>query len=282
MNELTKRVLLVFISIPLLLVVILYLTFGHYILFSLIVTLFSYLGTIEFILLSMQIKKRTKWMYTFGLLGITFPVLAYLKSTGLISRDLSEAFFVLVAGSILLTEFINFERGKATRSIARLTTGMTAILYPGLFLSYLLKLIRLPHTPGLTVFFLLVVFTNDTAAYVFGLLFGRKSWKPFISSPKKSIVGYVSGSLTAVVAGIFFGYAYPEVIPVPLWGIGIFALLLSLTADIGDLIESVLKRSAHVKDSGKLMLGRGGVLDSIDSILLSAPLYYFLLTILLK
>ncbi len=282
MSELSKRILLVIISIPLLIVIILFLPFGNYILFSLVVTLFSYFGTIEFISLSMQISKKTKWIYPFGLLGVTFPLLSYFKSIGIISRDLSEAFFVLVAGIILLNEFINFEKGKTTRSIARLTTGMTAILYPGLFLAYLLKLINLPHTSGLIIFFLLVVFTNDTAAYVFGLLFGRKSWKPFKSSPKKSIVGYISGSLSAVCAGMIFGYFFPQVISIPLWATGIFSFLLSITADIGDLIESVLKRSAHVKDSGKLMLGRGGVLDSIDSILLSAPLFYFLLTVLLK
>ncbi len=281
MTELVKRILLVVISIPALILVIFYLPFMHFFFFSLIVIIFSYLGTVEFLSLAIKNNKKTHWNYIFGLLGITFPLLPYLKAVMAFSRNLSEAIFVLVAGIILLMELINYERGKATDSITRLTIGMTAILYPGLFLSYLLKLILLPHTTGLICYFLLVIFINDTAAYVFGILFGRKSWKPFLSSPKKSITGYISGSLTAIIAGVLFRYFFPDIIPAPLLTVGILSFLLSVTANIGDLIESVLKRSARVKDSGTLMLGRGGILDTIDSMLLSAPLFYFFLTIIL-
>lgn len=280
MTELGKRILLVIISIPLIILVIFFLPFMHFFFFSLIVIIFSYLGTVEFLSLAIKKNRKSNWNYLFGLLGITFPILPYLKAVMAFSRNLSEAIFVLVAGIILLMELVKYERGRATNSIPRLTIGMTAIIYPGLFLSYLLKLILLPHTTGLICFFLLIVFINDTSAYVFGMLFGRNSWKPFVSSPKKSITGYISGSLTAIIAGVLFRYFFPDIIPASLPVIGILSFLLSVTANIGDLIESVLKRSAGVKDSGTLMLGRGGVLDSIDSMLLSAPLFYFFLTII--
>lgn len=130
------------------------------------------------------------------------------------------------------------------------------------------------------VFFLLVVFINDSAAYASGMLWGRKSCKPFKVSPKKSIVGFIGGTIAAVASGVIFIAFNPDVIPVPLYIVAALAFILSLTANTGDLIESVLKRSAGVKDSGAIMMGRGGVLDSIDSLLFTAPAYYFILLLL--
>lgn len=279
MNELTKRILLIVFTIPAL-VIITFLPFLNYIVLSFVVVLFTFTGAKEFIDLCNKRNARSLKSYFSAIPGIMFPVLFYLEISGYISAREIELLFISVVSLYMIITLIKYERKENEDAIKEITTGIASLVYPGLFLGYCIKLIPMPHTTGLILFFLLVVFTNDTAAYSFGLLLGRQSWKPFKASPKKSIVGFISGSLASVAAGLIFAVYNPQVIPVSLWLIAVIALILSVIANIGDLVESVLKRSADVKDSGFIMLGRGGVLDSIDSLILSAPAFYFLLTVI--
>ncbi len=280
MKELTKRLLLAGFIVPFLIIVINFLPFAHYLALSLVIMFFAYTGTKEFLLLSINRNRKGIKPYLAALPGLTFPVLFYLENGGYIKRIHLDIFFIFIVSIILILVLINYERKENTQALKEITAQITSLVYPGLFLAYTIKLISLPHSTGIFIFFLLVIFINDSAAYGFGLLFGRNSWKPFKVSPKKSLVGFIGGTLSAIAAGVIFSFLRPEVIPGSLWNTAVTAFILSLTADIGDLIESVIKRSAQVKDSGSLMLGRGGVLDSIDSLLFSAPVFYFILIFL--
>ena len=115
-------------------------------------------------------------------------------------------------------------------------------------------------------------------AFVVGSLFGRKSTKLFLVSPNKSVVGFISGVLFTIAVGLAFRILFP--IPISFLQMILLSTASTISANAGDLIESAIKRSADVKDAGKLMPGRGGILDSIDSILFSAPIYYYILTII--
>jgi phosphatidate cytidylyltransferase len=118
---------------------------------------------------------------------------------------------------------------------------------------------------------LLVIVVSDSAQYYTGRAFGRRPLSPTIS-PKKTVEGAVGGVLfgmLAMVAGgyfVFFG--------LPLWLLALAGATISLLGIVGDLFESLLKRSAGVKDSSNLIPGHGGVLDRIDSWLFAAPVYY--------
>jgi phosphatidate cytidylyltransferase len=120
----------------------------------------------------------------------------------------------------------------------------------------------------------IILWCSDVGAYVFGMLFGQKGkHKLFPSvSPKKSWEGFIGGLLAAVGAG----YALPYVLPQDVFYFSVvhtlvIAVLISVFGMFGDLVESMLKRSAGVKDSGKLIPGHGGLLDRFDAALLALP-----------
>ncbi len=122
----------------------------------------------------------------------------------------------------------------------------------------------------LFVFGLIIVWSTDSFAYIFGKKFGKHHLIPKIS-PNKTWEGAIGGSLSATLIASVYAFIF-KVIPQGLFLIILIALLLSIFDQIGDLIESALKRSYRVKDSGKILPGHGGIFDRFDSMLLLMPL----------
>ncbi|GHU10737.1 hypothetical protein FACS1894151_10300 [Spirochaetia bacterium] len=118
------------------------------------------------------------------------------------------------------------------------------------------------------------------------MLFGRGNRGLIPASPNKSIAGFAAGLIVSLLLGIGAVFLLPDVFVVtrlPALPSGIIlGLLTGITASLGDLAESAIKRNADIKDSGVLIPGRGGVLDSTDSIALAAPVYYFLFHVLFR
>ncbi|MDD4777885.1 MAG: phosphatidate cytidylyltransferase [Fermentimonas sp.] len=121
------------------------------------------------------------------------------------------------------------------------------------------------HIPVLAIFVFLWV--NDTAAYFIGSLIGKHKLIEHIS-PKKSIEGFIAGIFFTVISSFIFARLFPELSTV-LWIV--FAVIVSLFGTLGDLFESLIKRTTSVKDSGNLIPGHGGILDRIDSMLVAVP-----------
>ena len=107
------------------------------------------------------------------------------------------------------------------------------------------------------------------------MLLGAGNRNIFAASPNKSIAGLVGGVAGAVGTAYIFYAVRPELILNNPRLPPVFAGLCAVAADIGDLAESAMKRSAEVKDSGTIMKGRGGIMDTIDSILYVAPVFYY-------
>ena len=152
-----------------------------------------------------------------------------------------------------------------------------ASLFPSLYLGLPLgAMIAIRQTRGPEALFLLMmtVFVSDTAQYYSGRAFGRRPLAPKVS-PKKTVEGALGGLLfgavTLAVAGAWWLPGVPLVLRIML-GVMIVALGIA-----GDLFESMLKRSADMKDSSALIPGHGGVLDRIDALLFAAPVYYVVL-----
>jgi len=115
---------------------------------------------------------------------------------------------------------------------------------------------------------------SDTGAYYTGRAFGKKKLCPSIS-PGKTVNGAIGGILTGVLVATLLGtFLLPEV---SCLGLALVAALLALVGIAGDLAESIIKRGTGIKDSGTLLGGHGGLLDRIDSLLLTAPLLYLLI-----
>ncbi|HWE84294.1 MAG TPA: phosphatidate cytidylyltransferase [Terracidiphilus sp.] len=170
------------------------------------------------------------------------------------------------------------------RVLSDATSSVFCLFYTGLTLIALPALREQPNGPSLVVFLLCVVWAGDIAALYVGRAWGRHKLAPSIS-PNKSWEGSVASVMgsVAVAAGLLaladylsrfnsVALSYSED---PLWYWLTLAVVLNIAAQVGDLAESALKRSAGVKDSGSILPGHGGVLDRIDALLLAAPTLWY-------
>lgn len=182
-----------------------------------------------------------------------------------------------------------WRRGSEGRPIESVATTLFGVWYTGGMLAfvYALRYHRFAVTAlaGSLLVALPVVLTwlNDSGAFFFGKRFGKKKLMPSVS-PGKTWAGAWGALGTTVVAT----WAIVQFVLVPyaglgmrLWGVLVFGLVMSVAAQVGDLVESMLKREAGVKDSSALIPGHGGVLDRVDSLLFTVPIAYVMLEVLL-
>jgi phosphatidate cytidylyltransferase len=132
------------------------------------------------------------------------------------------------------------------------------------------------YNPYIVFSFLSLIWISDSAAYVFGVTFGKRPLFKTVS-PKKSIEGFIGGLSFAIILSIIFSFYLSLNITLLQWII--LGLLTGCTGTLGDLVQSQFKREAGVKDSGNLLPGHGGLYDRMDSIIFAAPIIYLTLTI---
>jgi phosphatidate cytidylyltransferase len=174
---------------------------------------------------------------------------------------------------LVLPGFYVFSRGELEEALPSSAIAVMSTLYVGMLGGSLIRLRKdFPGDgPKLVFFLLLVVWLADAGAYYVGRRFGRHRLSPRIS-PKKSVEGLLGGIATSVIAAVVIHFTFFPAFPLP--HAIIAGIVLSLAGVVGDLAESMWKRSAAVKDSGTLLPGHGGFLDRFDSIFYTAPLLY--------
>ncbi len=155
-----------------------------------------------------------------------------------------------------------FEKKKYAVSILYIISGFVFIL--------LIPFYDKVFQPMVIVAVFILIWTNDTFAYLVGKNFGKRKLLERIS-PKKTIEGFLGGLLAACIVG-FFMFKYLTIFN-PVFWVGL-AILTSVLGTVGDLIQSKFKRQAGVKDSGSLMPGHGGLYDRLDSIIYASPFVY--------
>jgi len=151
---------------------------------------------------------------------------------------------------------------------------IAGILYVGWLLSYLVALRGLDAGRNWVFFALFVTWVSDTTAFFIGRRFGRHKMAPNIS-PGKTWEGAMGGILGAIIMSILFFTPTPFHLPLIYWQAILLSVLVSIFGQVGDLVESLLKRSMGVKDSGKLMPGHGGILDRMDSVVFAGMVVYY-------
>jgi phosphatidate cytidylyltransferase len=281
-KKLIERLLMFLIGVPLALSVILFLPQRNHLAANIIVVILSALGSIEFagILRKKNIFIKPKSAI---ILGITAPLAVTLN----VSFDFpSETLFIvfILAASCILVSQIFVKEDLFKDAVNKISAGFSVMIYPGLFMTWIIKMNELPNSSILLLIFLILVFANDSAAWAVGLLFGKGNRGIIAASPNKSVAGFIGGITVSTLIGLSIVFIFPEVfgsqrISSPLAGI-ILGFLIAIFANLGDLGESVMKRSSEIKDSGNIIPGRGGVLDSIDSLAVAAPIYYITYEIL--
>ena len=156
----------------------------------------------------------------------------------------------------------------------RVALLLVGVVYIAGLLGHLILLRALPDGPDLVLFVLAVTWLTDSAAYFGGRAWGRHALAPRVS-PNKTIEGALSGFGGALAAAWLGGLLWLPGLAVS--DIVTLALLLGGVGQIGDLAESKIKRLAGVKDSGGWIPGHGGLLDKIDSLVFTAPTFYYYL-----
>jgi len=169
-----------------------------------------------------------------------------------------------------------FTRKNTFEALGGLATTLFGLAYIAALFSYLFYIRTLHPQQGawLVLFLILVTKMGDVGAYAIGNLVGRHTLVPRIS-PRKTLEGFIGAVLvsgvTAMAAQPMLGRPLA-----PVWAL-VLGLFLGICGQLGDLAESLLKRDCQVKDTGLLIPGLGGVLDAIDSLLFTAPLFYGIL-----
>ena len=187
-------------------------------------------------------------------------------------------YLLLYSGRLLPTLFVCELFRRSATPLANLGATLLGVLYVAVPLSLLLYVPVLAGDgvwrPETVLCYIFIIWANDVFAYLVGMTFGRHRLCERLS-PKKSWEGFFGGLAGAVATGLAAAYA----LDANYWVWGGLALVAALSGVAGDLVESMFKREAGVKDSGQVIPGHGGVLDRFDALLLSAP-YVFLYLLL--
>jgi len=219
--------------------------------------------------------------------GILTGVAAYIISTLIASGVMpptSFLFLIPLMTIILITELYR-KQDRPFDSLAHtffpvMYTALPFSMFPFAAFSRTGLNSILPHpaimfSPGIIIGFFLLIWANDTGAYLTGMSLGRHKLLERIS-PKKTWEGFFGGMLIAAIVAWFLS-DWLGVVDKIHWVI--ISLIISVTGTYGDLIESMLKRSTGVKDSGTIMPGHGGFLDRFDSAVVSFPLVYLFISL---
>jgi len=242
---------------------------GPPVVLPLMVLLATFLGMREYYTLALPHSRPLERFLGIGL-GLACSALMAFGSAGWMAPFLV---FLLLCLSVL------FMATSQDLSSTTLNLGVTffGIVYIGFLLSYVSLIRNMPGGKAWALFLIATVWAGDISAYFGGSRFGRHKLYPKIS-PKKTVEGLIGAVLGSIVVALAFSQLF-----IPQLEKGLCVLIaagLGVLGQLGDFTESMLKRSAQVKDSGSLIPGHGGMLDRLDSFLFSAPfLYYLLLTL---
>ena len=251
--------------------------------FLLIISFLAVTGLAEFY--GLVAKRDLVCFKRWGLFGgLLLMVGTFLNLTGLIGtsgsparvNDFETSFLILFVLGLCLLQF--FSRSN-TAGILAISTTLFGLMYVPWLLNFIQKINFFPGVAGhyYLLYFVLVTKFSDSGAYVVGSLAGRHKMIPRIS-PGKTWEGFGGAILASILASVIFVHFFQDQMRgMTLTHACVLGLILGVAAVVGDLIESIFKREAGVKDSGHFFPGIGGILDLLDSLLFNAPIMYLYL-----
>ncbi len=192
------------------------------------------------------------------------------------ANDFETGFLILFVLGLCVRQFVSRSN---TAGILAISTTLFGLMYVPWLLNFIQKINFFPGVDGkfYLLYFIIVTKFSDTGAYAVGSLIGRHKMIPRIS-PGKTWEGFGGAIFLSTVASLVFAHFLGDKMAGMNWlHAVVLGVLLGSTAVVGDLIESLFKREAGVKDSGGLFPGIGGILDLLDSLLFNAPIMYLYL-----
>ena len=275
-SELTKRVAVAVVAIPVLIGLVW--LGGAFLAVTMAIS--AMIVSYEFYRLAISAGSEPLWGHGV-ILSALVPLLVYARFLGLWTPPVTVVMLVVLE---LLTVALGV-RGSSGKPLEVVGITMLGVFYTGGMLSFVYALRYHEYAVGATAGTALVAlpmvltWATDGGAFFVGRRMGKHKLMPAVS-PGKTIEGAVGGLLFAVVVGVLYGrFVLPPFaqLAIPFWSAIAFGTLVSVAAQVGDLVESMLKREAGVKDSSQLIPGHGGLLDRADSLLFTLPVGFALL-----
>ena len=245
--------------------------------FAVLMAVFGILAALEFYRMVEKVKPPP-FTY-FGLVWTALLILS--RNSELLSLRvsfLSSGLIIplLLTSAVVIPLIGILVRQQKDEDFSSWVWTVAGILYVGWLLGHLVALRGMEDGRNWVFFILFVTWVSDTFAYFVGKRLGRHLLAPGIS-PGKTWEGTAGGLGAAVAMGIVFFTPTPFQLPMGYGQLILLAILVSVCGQLGDLVESLLKRNMGAKDSGSMMPGHGGVLDRFDSLILSAPVLYYVI-----
>ena len=247
---------------------------NHY-LFSIVFFVFTILGVAEFY--TIVGKEQFKPQRNVGIIisAIVYIFAAYIS---ICNHTISLLFFLIPL--LFIPFIIELFRNKPF-PIANLSATLLGIIYVAIPLSLLNFIPNLSfetgvYNKGILLGLFILIWTNDTFAYLVGVKFGKNRLFERIS-PKKSWEGSIGGLVFSMIAAYFLSVFYKELSCLEWIGM---AIIIVVFGTLGDLTESMFKRSLNIKDSGNILPGHGGILDRLDALFFSVPFVFFYLILI--
>ena len=216
-----------------------------------------------------------------GYLGITvYYIIIFLFENQILNGDLFVYLLAVIVFLFLAEMFsyvFTFPKYQAEQAVA----SIFSFMYAPVMLSFIELVRARPEGKYLVWIILISSWGCDTCAYCVGKLIGKKKIFPILS-PKKSLEGCIGGVLGATVLGTVYGWLFMGKNTENLIAYATMCALGALASMVGDLAASAIKRNKQIKDYGTLIPGHGGIMDRFDSVIVTAPMVYFLAYFLLN
>lgn len=230
--------------------------------FVALVTVFGLFCIYEFGKL-IQFKNIVPYLF---FLGIT----TWLYASSFGHQGIKALLIVTLSGSVQMIVYLYSKKYNYPKTVVQKLDISIRYLILSLSFIFLIPFIDGQYYPYIMVYVLLLVWANDTFAFLIGKSFGKRKLFERVS-PKKTIEGFAGGFVFSLMTAFVIGF-YSEIFSIFHWLV--ISLITAVIGALGDLVESKFKRQAEIKDSGKAMPGHGGVLDRLDSLLFAAPFVY--------
>jgi phosphatidate cytidylyltransferase len=283
MNETLKRLVSGAVYVIILLFFILFSTKDNFASFFILFGLFLLIAVYEFCDL-IKINKIFPLVFATTIYFVNFEIANASEKEPLLYAlkfNKNLELILLVLTLLVSVKSLFFLFNKASTSISTLSKYIYLLGY--IILPFVL-ITKIPfgtsgYNPKIIISIFLLIWTNDTFAYIVGKSIGKRKLFETVS-PKKTIEGFLGGIVFSIIVSYFISKYYIEIKDANIYIWIVTALIVGVFGTIGDLIESKFKRIAEKKDSGKIMPGHGGILDRLDSVIFVAPIIYLFYQIL--
>lgn len=225
-------------------------------------------------------EKEDKRLNLLEIIGMTGIIIYYTIAFFLGTEVLLLMCIVGVFMAMMFSYVVAFPKYRAEHLVG----AFFSFMYAPVMLSFVYLTRMCPQ--GIYMVWMIIISSwgCDTCAYVVGMLIGKKKIFPRLS-PKKSLEGCIGGVLGAALLGGWYGYFFVEPLfpdQTVMWIIAFICGVGAVMSQIGDLAASAIKRNAKIKDYGKLIPGHGGIMDRFDSMIVTAPMIYFLTILMIR